>query len=284
MRTAALLERTFPGARVLAARPLEGGVSASMSAADILLADGTRRTVVVRRRPSGLVAEHRVMTLARAAGLPVPEPLWSRDDVLVMAFVDGSARFDRTDVTDLVHRLADQLADIHRIPGDRLEMGFLPRRTDWHREEKLEERVRRIVGRAAPSPDAPSVLLHGDFWPGNVLWRDGTVVAVVDWEDAAVGPALADLAVARLDVLWIFGLDAMRAFTECYLTATSVDPTDLPYWDLSALRRPVGDFAAWAAGYPALGRPDVSEATLRQGHRWFVDEALRALECRQSWV
>jgi aminoglycoside phosphotransferase (APT) family kinase protein len=37
----------------------------------------------------------------------------------------------------------------------------------------------------------PSVLLHGDYWPGNILWRDGTIEAVVDWEEAQFGdPAL----------------------------------------------------------------------------------------------
>ena len=36
------------------------------------------------------------------------------------------------------------------------------------------------------------VLLHGDFWPGNILWRDGRLVAVIDWEKRPlpVGPDL----------------------------------------------------------------------------------------------
>jgi aminoglycoside phosphotransferase (APT) family kinase protein len=38
------------------------------------------------------------------------------------------------------------------------------------------------------------VLLHGDFWPGNALWRDGALVAILDWEDAAIGDPLADVA------------------------------------------------------------------------------------------
>ena len=26
------------------------------------------------------------------------------------------------------------------------------------------------------------MLLHGYLWPGNLLWQDGRLVAVVDWE------------------------------------------------------------------------------------------------------
>jgi aminoglycoside phosphotransferase (APT) family kinase protein len=34
-----------------------------------------------------------------------------------------------------------------------------------------------------------------------VLWRDGRIVAVIDWEDAQVGDPLADLANTRLELL-----------------------------------------------------------------------------------
>jgi aminoglycoside phosphotransferase (APT) family kinase protein len=37
-------------------------------------------------------------------------------------------------------------------------------------------------------------VLHGDYWPGNVLWRDGRLVGVIGWEEAAFGDPLADLA------------------------------------------------------------------------------------------
>ena len=57
-----------------------------------------------------------------------------------------------------------------------------------------------------------SVLLHGDFWPGNILWRDGQIVGVIDWEDAAFGDPLADIANTRLELLWAFGVEAMRQF------------------------------------------------------------------------
>ncbi len=34
-----------------------------------------------------------------------------------------------------------------------------------------------------------AVLLHGDFWPGNTLWRNGSLLAVIDWEQPAAGDA-----------------------------------------------------------------------------------------------
>ena len=48
-------------------------------------------------------------------------------------------------------------------------------------------------------------LLHGDYWPGNVLWEDGRLAAIIDWEDASVGDPLVDVSNARLEILWVFG-------------------------------------------------------------------------------
>ena len=61
------------------------------------------------------------------------------------------------------------------------------------------------------------VLLHGDYWPGNVLWQDGRLVAVIDWEDACFGDPLADLATARVELLCRYDDDAMEQFTNRYL-------------------------------------------------------------------
>ena len=31
-----------------------------------------------------------------------------------------------------------------------------------------------------PEQSDPTVLLHGDYWPSNLLWRDGILAAVLD--------------------------------------------------------------------------------------------------------
>jgi hypothetical protein len=110
------------------------------------------------------------------------------------------------------------------------------------------------------------VLLHGDFWPGNTLWRDGRLVAVIDWEDAAVGDPLADVANARVELLWALGLEAMDDFTRRY-EAAAADLADLFQLGPWAGRRLGGHMAGWS----------IDEATadaMRAGHEMFVAQAL----------
>jgi Ser/Thr protein kinase RdoA (MazF antagonist) len=121
------------------------------------------------------------------------------------------------------------------------------------------------------------VLLHGDIWPLNVLWRDGAIAAVVDWEDACVGDPLYDVAVARLDLLWAYGDGAMRAFTTAYARAANADMSDLGAWDLVAALRPAGEVSAWAGPWPEAGRPDITPATMRAAHGRFVASAARRI-------
>ncbi|MGH2481418.1 MAG: phosphotransferase family protein, partial [Ktedonobacteraceae bacterium] len=115
-----------------------------------------------------------------------------------------------------------------------------------------------------------SVLLHGDFWPGNIVWNDGQLVAVIDWEDAASGDPLADVANGRLEILWAFGIDAMQSFTQQYQSMTTLDFTDLPYWDLCAALRPASKISEW-------GVDDTTEKTMRERHKWFVARAFEKL-------
>jgi aminoglycoside phosphotransferase (APT) family kinase protein len=108
-------------------------------------------------------------------------------------------------------------------------------------DEALSEgRIREVLEPVWPLPQRNKpALLHGDFWPGNTLWKHGRLLAIIDWEDAALGDPLADVANARLEVLWAFGLEAMNGFTGCYKTLMpALDFGDLPYWDLGAALRP----------------------------------------------
>jgi hypothetical protein len=101
----------------------------------------------------------------------------------------------------------------------------------------------------------------------------------VDWEEAAVADPLFDLGIARLDIVFAFGLEAMQTFTVAYQALADIDYRALPHWDLNAALRPMHHLPRWAKSYPAppINRPDITLATLTQAHAAFVEQALAAL-------
>ncbi|HYI01996.1 aminoglycoside phosphotransferase family protein [Hyalangium sp.] len=70
---------------------------------------------------------------------------------------------------------------------------------------------------AGQEPRLTGSVLHGDFWPGNILWQEDRIAAVIDWEDAAVGDPLSDLACSRVELMCAYGEAAMEAFTAHFL-------------------------------------------------------------------
>jgi len=52
--------------------------------------------------------------------------------------------------------------------------------------------------------ESPATLLHGDYWPGNILIETNSKVTIYDWEDAAIGPAVLDLLAFLQGSSWHF--------------------------------------------------------------------------------
>lgn len=294
-----ILEHGFPGCRITEMRELGGGVSARAARLDLVLADGSTRRVVVRRPPGasagdiGLRAEHALLGRCKSFGIAVPEPYFvdEREGAIVVEYVEGGVDLSLAGLAEKLPAMARELARIHQVPASG-ELGPLESRRQRvardvlevppHLDAALNEAaIRARLRELWPWPEANAeVLLHGDYWPGNLVWREGRLVAVIDWEEAAVGDPLADLAIARLDVLWAFGEDAMRSFTESYRALTRIDWAALPHWDLWAALRPMSRLAVWAPVYatPSLARPDITEQSMRRDHQRFVEQALQSLK------
>ena len=187
-------------------------------------------------------------------------------------------------------QLANQLAAIHQINPSTHNLSFLPIKTtpcielERHKsstyERMRENDVRQRLMTLTPIVNGyKKVLCHGDFWPGNSLWQDGKLTAVIDWEDAYLGDPLRDLAISRLDIVWIFGIEAMHHFTEQYLAQMPIDTTDLSYWDLCAALRLIrmagDDLEEWVNFFPQYGRDDITVKSLLSDYDYFVNEAIK---------
>jgi aminoglycoside phosphotransferase (APT) family kinase protein len=286
-------------AELLRAWPLAGGVSARVTALEIRLPGGRREKLVVRQYgaanlaadPHAATSEAELLGVLCVAGLPVPRPRHADESgrilpgpYLVVDFADGETLPEAAaDPGDAARQLAAVLAAIHRVPRPRAGLRFLRDKAEMFTatlagppaalDEALNEgRIRQALARAwPPAGQNRPVLLHGDFWPGNTLWRDGKLAAVVDWEDAGYGDPLADLANGRLEIAMLLGRAAMREFTRHYRALMgALDYTGLPAWDLCAALRPAGKMASWGLDAAALNR-------MRRTHREFTGQALAAL-------
>jgi aminoglycoside phosphotransferase (APT) family kinase protein len=293
-----LATKIVPQSKFIRSWSLEGGVSAQITAFEIEHADGQRQKLIVRQHgiidrqenPHIAADEYRLLQGLKAAGLPTPEPYlydqtgeFFETPAIVIAYIEGETHFHPHDLNSYLYQLASQLARIHRVNYEHLGLTFLP--SQQHiTDRKLrnqptrfdtsinEERIREVLRENWPFPQMHNVtLLHGDYWPGNILWRHGELVAVIDWEDARIGDPLADLANARLELLWHLDEFAMQEFTRIYFSLNPLDECALPYWDLWAALRVAFQLPNWAANATI-------EAKMRNSHHDFVNQAFRKLK------
>jgi aminoglycoside phosphotransferase (APT) family kinase protein len=79
-----------------------------------------------------------------------------------------------------------------------------------------------------PPPPHATTLIHRDFHPGNVIWRDGRVTGIVDWVMAGRGAPQADVGHCR----WNLARTQSPQVADEFLDATGYDYH--PYWDVVA--------------------------------------------------
>jgi aminoglycoside phosphotransferase (APT) family kinase protein len=195
-----LVQAIRPDLRVVRVWPFAGAVSSQITGIEVEAADGARRTLVLRQYrtvnpevvPHLADTEYRLLRLLSAAGLPVPGPRLADDSravvpgpCVVMEYIDGERVHEPADLPSFPHQLSAALAAVHDCGLARADLSFLPYagdqvleelRTDPHTAgDAVPETAICSALRASWPPEQASepVLLHDDYWPGNVLWRDG---------------------------------------------------------------------------------------------------------------
>ena len=296
-----LLHAIDPSLQLITSRPLAGGVSAQLTAIETQLPSGQVDNLVLRQYgaanlrsdPHVALHEYALLGLLHGAGLPVPRPRHADESAtivpvpcLVIEFIDGQTVTDQSQLTApltvFTGQLAAALARLHAAAFTLADVPFLsalngiaartvqtwPSAPD---DSLSESAVRAALAGIWPPPllNQP-VLLHGDFWPGNTLWRDGALVGVIDWEDAVLGDPLHDVANARMEICMAFGASAASDFTRHYRELRpTTDMTALRHWDLYAALRHAGRMAEW-------GLTPGDRNRLEAGHHEFVATVLAA--------
>ena len=293
-----LVQKIDPQSRLLRRWKLGDGISTEMMAFEVALPNGQTRKMIKRgsehelhryKQDSHIEKEFKLLQRLHADGFAVPRPYHFEHaseifsgPCLVLEYIEGEMIMVPSDEDDYLLQFAQQLAKIHQYDGSRVDLSFLPLQADMisnlmdqfgHSVNKVC--TKDILDAIWPIPQHnKSVLVHGDFWFGNVLWKDGKLVAVLDWEFATLGDPLFDLALARLETVCQFGRDAMHKFTANYTSIMNhLDFSTLHYWELwIAFYRETlfNQFPEWFGDDNAFER-------IRSRHKWFTNQALEKL-------
>lgn len=287
-----------PCGQLVGVGELTGGVSADVFCLDIATSSGERRRVVFRRHRSDHFKQHDQSVTAKEYGVlaelhrrgfAVPEPyLCNHPDAvtapyMIIEWIDGSTDVAIDDLPMALDQMAQFLVDLHSLDPLSLDLPHL---------EQIEDPLEAIVPylpptnvgaqvRAALASGAlehgqnRSVLLHGDYWPGNVMWHERRLVAVIDWEDACLGDPLADVATARVELLCQHGAEAMEHFTTRYLaimdnTTRALRLDSLLLWELYVSAAALSTMGGW-------GLEPAEEGRRRRLTEGFFDRAAREL-------
>ena len=221
-------------------------------------AEGSERAVLRLPTPASgtrAIITQRASLEAVAGRLPAPALLWHDDGednpfgrpFLVMGRVDGEVPVGWHDLpeprrTRIGEHAMEVLAALHATDPGPLEAAAgggraAPTELDWYsrRLERLAPLPAVLTGalwwlerHRPPAPEHP-VLVHGDYRMGNLIVDGDRIAAVLDWEMAAPGDALADVAWCFIPLWAPPGVDE-RALVGRYAerTGTEVDDGALP--------------------------------------------------------
>ena len=212
---------------------------------------------VLRRKPFGQLLpsahavdrEYRLISALHPLGFPVPRTyaLCTDADVIgaifyVMELAKGRAytngalpEFEPPARRRMYEQLVDTLADLHNIdpvaaglgdfgkPGNYFERQ-VARWTRQYRDSQTDdlpqmERLIDYLPASLPEQSRTSIV-HGDYRIDNVLFDDGRLTAVLDWELATLGDPVADF--SYLAMQWMMPADGSAGLAGLDLAALGI--------------------------------------------------------------
>jgi len=263
-----------PGAAVAVVERLAGGQHAETWRVDT---ENPATSVVVREFPVGDPAPLREQDVLRALdGLGGLAPVllggdldggWSQHPTSLISWVDGEPDITPADPGGWARELGRGLAAVHALPAERLaELPSVFDDRGGSQELLAGPLAAEVRSRWSEIVASPEVLTHGDYWSGNVVWRDGKLTGVVDWSAGSRGPRGFDLGWCRLDLVLLFDERIADEFLAAYEAEAGRVVGEMRLWDCWAAARSEDTVASWVPNYAPLGRADLDGDALRKRH------------------
>ena len=242
-----VIDSFMPGAELLKYEPLMGGVSSEVFLLEIKK-DAQLKKIVLKEE-SGPPAkntsrsEFELLQALQRTNIPCAEPLFLDTTraildkpFVLLSFIEGSIDIAKMGNDTFILKMVNQLKAIHEVdieilPNlslrlDPLEglIEYLAGDSQW---KELQEYLSSLHDTVYTKKH---VFLHGDYWSGNIILENEKIKGVIDWEYAAIGDPLCDVAASCLEVRYEFGKDLMTTFKDTYSNFLPIDNFRYSLW------------------------------------------------------
>ena len=240
------MEGLLPHVKYKSSRILEGGVSSEVYLIAVESKKGEEK--IVLRTEGGPPAENSIKTeyllleKLHQTKVPCAKPIHldhSKEildkDFMLMTYLEGTIEIPKIKNFGFLNKMVGILKKIHNV--DTKILPTLPCRFDptydlfeFLPNARINKELKAILKGYDTSYSGKPVLLHGDFWPGNILWTKDEISGVLDWEYAAIGDPVSDLAVASLELKYDYGKRGVDRFLDLYSKNFSIDQSRFSLW------------------------------------------------------
>jgi aminoglycoside phosphotransferase (APT) family kinase protein len=243
-------------------------------------------------------ADYYGLKIARAHGIPAPEPLYldTTGGVLgvpgiVTRMVEGKQIAAPDNVTEWAETLADFLLTIHDVTLNADERkhvydcndlglyfltGDYPERMSGHPlSDTIYDAIREL---RYDIEKLPAVFIHMDYWPGNLLWSNGKISAALDWDASGYGDPALDVAYFRMN-MYLRGIrEAADIFLDRYEAQSGVRVRNLGFWELARAAGPLPNPARWIPTSREMGDATSTDDRADTDYYEFVESARRTAD------
>lgn len=131
----------------------------------------------------------------------------------MLEYIERSTDFQHSDIKSYFRKIVKHLVKIHTNELSKYNFSFLDEiiMDKGNKKNKIQFKDKKENVNINTE-----VLVHGDYWPGNILCYDNIISGIIDWEDAGIEDPLLDVSNARLELLRAFDIGTMNYFTDYY--------------------------------------------------------------------
>jgi homoserine kinase type II len=214
------------GLTAVGVAPMSGGIINTNIRVDCTDQPYLLRVYQAERSVDEVEFELSVLRRLTDAGMPVQRPIGAVDSpptaldgrlYSILTFIEGDV-MDEADISpDIGKQMGRILGDMQNalrgfVPAggkERCDVDFIDKLVresvallDGQGEKPFAERIATGWQRARVpflADELPLGLVHADLYPGNVIMQKGTVVGVIDFDDAYWGTQFFDVAIAAME-------------------------------------------------------------------------------------